>query len=506
MDVILASHSGFCFGVEKAVNRTTEEVDAIRAGMHPVYSLGPVIHNQQVVEALEKKGLTIINDVNEALEGTVIIRSHGVAKEIYDQLESKGLSIVDTTCPFVKKIQTIVQARHQLGETIVIVGNSEHPEVVGINGWCQNQGIIISDESDLDKIPTEGTLCVVAQTTLPVQLFEKITSKLKRLHPNTYIHHTICLATQDRQRSAAELAQTVAAMVVVGGKHSSNTNKLYEVCQALLPKSTYLVETQADLPIGKLLTAERIGLTAGASTPGDVVQVIYDTLKGLKKGHIYQIAIDGPAGAGKSTIAKLLAHNLSFTYIDTGAMYRAMAYKIINRGIALDDTRAMIDLTRQTEITIENERIILDGNDVTDLIRSEAVTKSVSSVAAVKEIREAMVHLQRRISQHAHVVMDGRDIGTVVLSKADLKVFLTASVEERARRRFEELRHQQPDLRLQDIEEQIRERDFADENRKYDPLTPANDAVHIDSTSLSVHEVVERITQLFCEKIKCQQH
>ncbi|SMP47966.1 4-hydroxy-3-methylbut-2-enyl diphosphate reductase [Anoxynatronum buryatiense] len=502
MEVILANHSGFCFGVEKAVRRTTEEVNSIEAGVHPVCSLGPVIHNQQVVESLEKKGLNTINDVSEASEGTVIIRSHGVAKDVYDVLEAKGLRVVDTTCPFVKKIQTIVQARHQLGETVIIVGNSEHPEVIGINGWCQNRGIIISDENDLKKVPAEGPLCVVAQTTLPVQLFEKIASKLTELNPQTYVHHTICLATQDRQRAAAELAVLVSAMVVVGGRHSSNTRKLYEVCQNFLPESTYLVETQTDLPIGKLIDAEKIGLTAGASTPGDEIQSIYDTLCGLKKDQIYQIAIDGPAGAGKSTIAKLLASKLAFTYIDTGAMYRAITYKILKQCIPLNDVHAMIALAKQTEITIENEHIFLDQEDVTDLIRSEKVTKGVSTVASVKEIREEMVQFQKCISQHSHVVMDGRDIGTVVLTEADLKVFLTASVEERARRRFEELREQQPDVQLKAIEEQIKQRDYVDENREHDPLTPANDAVHIDSTSLSIHEVVENITQLFCEKIK----
>ncbi|MEN1759376.1 (d)CMP kinase [Anoxynatronum sibiricum] len=223
---------------------------------------------------------------------------------------------------------------------------------------------------------------------------------------------------------------------------------------------------------------------------------------GLKNDHFYQIAIDGPAGAGKSTIAKLLSTNLAFTYIDTGAMYRAITYKILKQNVLLDNEHAMIALANQTEITIKNGRIFLDQEDVTELIRSEKVTKGVSIVASVKEIREEMVRLQKRISQHSHVVMDGRDIGTVVLSKADLKVFLTASVKERARRRFEEMREQEPDLQLQAIEEQIRQRDFVDENREHDPLTPANDAVHIDSTSLSIHEVVEKITQLFCEKIK----
>ncbi|WP_346771726.1 (d)CMP kinase [Anoxynatronum buryatiense] len=223
---------------------------------------------------------------------------------------------------------------------------------------------------------------------------------------------------------------------------------------------------------------------------------------GLKKDQIYQIAIDGPAGAGKSTIAKLLASKLAFTYIDTGAMYRAITYKILKQCIPLNDVHAMIALAKQTEITIENEHIFLDQEDVTDLIRSEKVTKGVSTVASVKEIREEMVQFQKCISQHSHVVMDGRDIGTVVLTEADLKVFLTASVEERARRRFEELREQQPDVQLKAIEEQIKQRDYVDENREHDPLTPANDAVHIDSTSLSIHEVVENITQLFCEKIK----
>ncbi|MDW7671527.1 MAG: 4-hydroxy-3-methylbut-2-enyl diphosphate reductase [Bacillota bacterium] len=503
MDVILAEHSGFCFGVEKAIQRARQELASQDPKAHPVYSLGPLIHNRQVVDSLESKGLNTIESVDDATGGTIIIRSHGVPEATYQEIKSQQLRLVDTTCPFVKKIQTIVRDHYHQGHTIVIIGNASHPEVIGINGWCNNQAIVINTIEELNQIPENITLCVVAQTTLQVSLYKTAREKLNQRHQTIHWYNTICLATQERQQAASELANKVDAMVVIGGAHSSNTQKLALLCSEILPGKTYLIEKQTDLPFGLLSCENRVGVTAGASTPIEVIEETIAVLKAIKPGDHWQIAIDGPAGAGKSTIAKKLAQRLHFMYIDTGAMYRAFTDYVLKSGISLTDENAIISKTHQMDISLHKGRIFVNNMDVTHEIRSQKVTAGVSTVASIKEVRKRMVELQQAIAAENHVVMDGRDIGTVVLPNADLKIYLTASVEERARRRYEELKGEST-VTFEQICQQIKERDYTDEHREHDPLIPANDAVQIDTTSLSIEEVVEKITLLFCKKIKSE--
>mgnify|MGYP001102784619 CR=1 FL=1 len=505
MQVILANHSGFCFGVQKAIERTRQELAVNIPKGRLVYSLGPVIHNRQVVESLEKQGLITIQQVDEATGGTVIIRSHGVPESIYEEIEAKSLQLVDTTCPFVKKIQTIVREHHRQGSVIVIIGNADHPEVMGINGWCDNQGIIVNQLTDLKDIPSDRPLCVVAQTTTPMTLFEEITDELLSQNSGIKVHNTICVATRDRQKAARELSQHVEAMVVIGGSHSSNTKKMAEVCHETLPKDTYLIEEAVDLPLGRFKSYQRVGVTAGASTPDEVINETVSLLQGIEGGTNWQIAVDGPAGAGKSTIAKRLAACLQFTYIDTGAMYRALTYKALQKGLSLNDPVEMTKIAHNSMITIQQDRLLLDGYDVTDKIRSSDVTTGVSTIAGIKTVRQQMVKLQQEIAGNSDVIMDGRDIGTVVLPNADLKIYLTASVEERARRRFEEVKDKQK-VTFQEICRQIQERDLADETRLHDPLVPADDAVKIDTTSLSIDEVVKEIITLLYAKVRRKKH
>lgn len=499
MNILIAEHAGFCFGVEKAIEKAHEEIEA-NADNGPVYSLGPIIHNRQVVEELESKGLKTINDVKEAENGTVIIRSHGVPEQTYKDIEEGRLRLVDTTCPFVKKIQQIVSEHHQKGHRIVIIGNKTHPEVIGINGWCHNEGLVINDPQDVDIIPQNETFCVVAQTTMPIALFESIRARLIARSQKIHWYNTICLATKDRQQTARELAEKVDAMVVIGGKHSSNTKKLAEVCREYLPNDTYLIERYIDLPLGLLSEKSNVGITAGASTPQKSIEETVNLLKALPPKAKWQIAIDGPAGAGKSTIAKQLAAKLHFLYIDTGAMYRTLTWHLINQKCAMDDIDNIVKLAHRVQIDLRQDQVFLDGKEVTDEIRSMEVTQHVSHVASIKEVRKAMVLLQQLIAKKHHVVMDGRDIGTVVLPQASLKVFLTATVEERARRRFEEVKNK-TETTFEEIKKQIEDRDHADETREHDPLIPANDAVHIDTTKLSIDEVVEKIILLFCHKV-----
>lgn len=207
------------------------------------------------------------------------------------------------------------------------------------------------------------------------------------------------------------------------------------------------------------------------------------------------IAIDGPAGAGKSTIAKILAEKLGMNYIDTGAMYRAITLKAIENNIDFNDVSSLINLVNNTDIKISNGRIYLDNKDVTNKIRTPLVNQKVSIIAAISEIREKMIYLQKKLAEDGNVIMDGRDIGTVVLPNASLKFFITATVEERAKRRFLELKAKGYDVNYDNIKKEILSRDEQDMKRKISPLKPAEDAIVIDTSNKEIKEIIQEILQ-----------
>lgn len=213
------------------------------------------------------------------------------------------------------------------------------------------------------------------------------------------------------------------------------------------------------------------------------------------------IAIDGPAGAGKSTIAKIISDRLQISYIDTGAMYRAIALKVLEHRISFEDEHSIIHLLNKTSIDFANNHIILDGEIVDDKIRSNEVSNKVSYVAKMKEVRYTLVALQRKIAENKSMVMDGRDIGTVVLPNADFKFFVTASAEERGRRRYKELLSQnENDIDLSKIIEEIKERDRIDSTRDIAPLKKSSDAIEIDTTNMTIEEAVDKIVRVINER------
>ena len=275
MKVILADYSGFCFGVENAINTTLKEIDN-KDENKVVSSLGPLIHNDQVVKELKDKGVNVINNIDDAIEGSIIIRSHGVPKNIYEKAKNNKLEIIDATCPFVRRIQNIVKSHEERGYNIVIIGNPSHPEVIGINGWCNNKAIIIEDEEDIKKIPKTDKLCVVVQTTMSLAHYEKISNKLDSLANEVVKFNTICSATKERQSSAKNLAEKVDVMIVIGGFHSSNTQKLVEICKSVKPNATFHIETLKDLPLKELSKYKTVGITAGASTPQWIIDEIME--------------------------------------------------------------------------------------------------------------------------------------------------------------------------------------------------------------------------------------
>ena len=275
MEIKVAKTAGFCFGVKRAVDMVYEQTET---GILPIYTYGPIIHNEEVVSDLEKRGVRVIEseeDLEGLTGGTVIIRSHGVGKAIYDKLKKQGLSIVDATCPFVLKIHKIVEKASAKGQTVLIAGNGKHPEVEGIMGWCQSPCYVLETPEDAENLslPAGIQVTVVSQTTFHYKKFQDIVEKILKKGYDSSVVNTICNATQERQVEARQIASEVDAMIVIGGKHSSNTQKLYEICSRECRRTCY-IQTFRDLTDADVAGAKRIGITAGASTPKKIIEEV----------------------------------------------------------------------------------------------------------------------------------------------------------------------------------------------------------------------------------------
>lgn len=276
----LSKNAGFCFGVKRAMNIAWEKINESEG--EKIYSLGPLIHNKQAVMKYEQKGLVVIDDITEAKNSNkMIIRSHGVSKKVYDDADKLGIEIFDTTCPFVLKIHNIVKRAKDLGQEVIILGDKNHPEIKGINGWADNEGIIIKSVEELKKIKLDQnkTYSLVAQTTMNEKVYEEIVGILKSELNDVNIYNTICSATKERQQSARELAKKVDVMVVIGGKHSSNTQKLKSICSEYCP--TFQIEVVDELKNVDLLKYEMVGITAGASTPDWIIEEVISYIGSL---------------------------------------------------------------------------------------------------------------------------------------------------------------------------------------------------------------------------------
>lgn len=277
-EVILAKSAGFCFGVKRAVDTVYEQT-----GKKNVYTFGPIIHNEEVVKDLEKKSVFVINtmeELDDITEGTVIIRSHGVSSAVYEALRKKGVEIVDATCPFVLKIHNIVKQESANGKQIVIIGNEKHPEVEGIMGWSKTQVHVVDtvEKAQNLQLDPQREVCIVSQTTFNYNKFKELVEIISEKGYNIIIRNTICNATEERQTEAREIAKRVDAMIVVGGSSSSNTRKLYEICKNEC-KDTYYIQTLNDLDMTSLGKADCIGITAGASTPNNIIQEVYTNVR-----------------------------------------------------------------------------------------------------------------------------------------------------------------------------------------------------------------------------------
>ncbi|MHC1721185.1 MAG: bifunctional 4-hydroxy-3-methylbut-2-enyl diphosphate reductase/30S ribosomal protein S1 [Clostridiaceae bacterium] len=347
MDIKLADKSGFCFGVKRAVNvslKTKEEHDK------KIYTLGPLIHNTDVVNYLKEKDIYPIelDDIERLSAGdVVIIRSHGIPLRTKEILEEKGISVVDATCPFVSNIQRIVKKYYELGYKIIIIGDKSHPEVIGINGWCENSAVVTKEGSELEGL--KGKVCVVAQTTEKQSNWEKVLNVVVRNFKEFVGFNTICEATEERQLSAMELSKNVDMMVVIGGKNSSNTTKLFEICSENC-KNTIHVENAKEIPDElNNKNVKSIGVTAGASTPDWIIK----------------------EAISKMNEEKNLDFNEQLEFMEKNTRQIAVGQRIKGEVISVNEKEAFLNIGYKVDgILPKSEVTKEDDKNLTDLIKA----------------------------------------------------------------------------------------------------------------------------------------
>ena len=282
MKVLLDKNAGFCFGVKNAVDKVFSLVENNKD--KKLYTLGPLIHNNQVIEKLRQRNVQALSNIDESIDknSLIAIRSHGIAEDKYKQLQALELEYVECTCPYVLKIHKIVNDHYKRGYQIFIVGDGKHPEVEGINGWCENTAIIIEDSSVVANLPNYDKICIVAQTTITQELWSTVIKEVQNKYNDVAVFETICSATENRQKSAAELAKSVDCMIIIGSRESSNTQKLVQICKGI-NRNTIHIETVEELSLEDIKHFKLIGITAGASTPEWIIKEVITKMEELNR-------------------------------------------------------------------------------------------------------------------------------------------------------------------------------------------------------------------------------
>lgn len=269
MKILINKNAGVCWGVERAIDITYETVNH-----HPhekIVSLGPLVHNPEVVEDFKERGVEVIGDLSQSDGKIVVFRSHGVPIELYEEAKQRGLEVVDATCPFVKRSQNYARHFSKRGYTIVIVGDKNHPEMKSVQSFVEGSYLITMDPQEVTEIPVDRKVGVIAQTTIPLSALEAVIEACRKRFSEVKVHDTICDATKVRQEEAAELAAKVDGMIIIGGKNSSNTIKLTKICRDIQPKS-YQIEHENEIDFSWFEGIQVLGITAGASTPIPVIE------------------------------------------------------------------------------------------------------------------------------------------------------------------------------------------------------------------------------------------
>jgi len=335
VEIIISKHAGFCFGVERAINTALETIK----NEEIVYSFGPLVHNQQVVDYLKDKGIITVDSIEDLKDkevGAVIIRSHGLPKHTIEEIEKLGFKIVDCTCPFVKSVHKKVSEYSDKGYNISIIGDKDHPEVIGINGWCNNAAYIVNTVEDANNLEFMDKVCIVSQTTNNIDKFTEISKIVENKANEAIIFNTICNATRLRQESAVELAKEVDAMIVLGGKNSSNTKKLADVSR-VYNKNVYLIESISEISLQELNKFNKIGITAGASTPDWIIKEAVRVMENFNKDEMME-AIDS-----------------SFKRINRGDVLKGTVLYVTNNEV-------MVNINYKSDGIIQREELSKDSN------------------------------------------------------------------------------------------------------------------------------------------------
>ncbi|MBQ9993135.1 MAG: 4-hydroxy-3-methylbut-2-enyl diphosphate reductase [Clostridia bacterium] len=393
----LADTAGFCFGVDRAVQMVDKLLDSGRK----VYTLGPIIHNPQVIEDMAKRGVSIATSPSDVEQGGVmVIRSHGVSAAVYEEMERIGIEYVDATCPFVAKIHSIVSKASDRGDTVLIAGDAKHPEVLGISGHCSGPCYVFKDEQELEKITENLAECeknsvtIVAQTTYNSQLWEKCVKIIKKVYTNATIFDTICNATLRRQQEAVELSRRCELMLVIGGRTSSNTAKLHQICSQNC--EAYLIESAAEIPVEAVRGANDIGITAGASTPAGIIKEVLESMSEIFTGDENFAALLEESFRNANTNGKVVEGTVvgiapGEIYVDVGRKQSGI--------VLLEELTDNPNLTPADCVNIGDklELMILRTNDQEGYIYlSKRILDSARSWEEIKEAAPKIVNRPRR--------------------------------------------------------------------------------------------------------------
>ncbi|WP_434294221.1 bifunctional 4-hydroxy-3-methylbut-2-enyl diphosphate reductase/30S ribosomal protein S1 [Clostridium botulinum] len=419
MNVILADKAGFCFGVKRALDTTINTKENLKG---KIYTLGPLIHNNDVVNLLKDKGIEPISiqDVDKLnKDDTIIIRSHGVPLQTINYLKDKGLNVINTTCPHVANIQIKAKKYYEEGYKIVIVGDENHPEVIGINGWCNNSAIISKDGANINNL--DKKVCVLCQTTEKQENWEKVLTILIKNSREILAFNTICNATQVRQQAAKKLSEKVDSMIVIGGKNSSNTTKLYEICKSNC-KNTIHVENAEEIPEHIYKNSNIIGVTAGASTPDWIIK------EAINKMNNNDSIIE-------------VSKNEMLNYMNEKEQQIVVGKVVKGTIVSLNENELFVDLNYKSEgiipkeeVTLDEESILKESFKVGDKIEAKIVRiknedgyvvlslKELHREKALKNLKEAFENKQTI----KVIVKDAVDAGLICIYNG-VRVFIPAS-------------------------------------------------------------------------------
>lgn len=454
MSITVAKSAGFCFGVNRAINIVNSLLDK----NVKVSTLGPIIHNMEVVNELESRGCKAVSSIDEVENGaTLVIRSHGVPKYVIDKLVENGVKYEDATCPFVKKIHNIVANPDNKGGIVLIAGNSVHPEVEGIIGHCSTECHTFKNSEEIDEIysnilkTNNKQVFVVAQTTFDTKEWKKCVKKIKKLCTNAKIFDTICNATSVRQTEADLLAAQSDFMVVIGDRHSSNTGKLFDICKRQCD-NTVLIETADELNANQVSVAEKIGVTAGASTPARIIKEVLDTMSEIKSG----------VTNGEESFEALLEESLK--NLNTNERVMGTVLSIAPNEVQVDVGRKQTGFIPANELSndpnAKPEDIVKVGDEIELLImktndQEGTIMLSKRRVDAAKgwEILESKVDSQEVLTGKVTEAVKG---GVIVIYN-DVRVFIPASQATATREEsLEDLVGQEVQFRLIEVSQRGR--------------------------------------------------